>query len=420
MTYGDNEQAVRQEIYDILIASGVKQSQARAIADSPNVRQLSNEDIAMLASMTTDPTGKFVLTEGTQGGTAMSAIDDSINYMVSNPYNQFNKGRTGTELTPEDYNTRLAQYEKDVNAYNAPFKYRGNDWVKTKGLVSEFRSLFGDDPEQKRLQDEYKYLQSVKIEFDKSGLVPEATARQQAADTGLPPAPTQFDATTGQRNPTATKQEYESRVYNYNDEANYYAQQTRNGKEIPPEAQKWLNDEYNYLQNVKLAINTPLGSSDRGFVGANGLTYLSKDQEEWGIRAQEEAALAQASVEEDNARLAGYRQDIANAQGRLQPYANTSASEIFNRNLPGNLNQTTADYFRNRYSDIYGEFLGTEKPITPGNEELQTVERELGRNKRWEDFLKQYNFLQKYKGAAPVNRGEYTGRFTPKVRSLNY
>lgn len=74
------------------------------------------------------------------------------------------------------------------------------------------------------------------------------------------------------------------------------------------------------------------------------------------------------------------------------------------------LNMPMRRYYGGQYGDVYGEYmgaLGQEAQATGGLPELQFM-----------DFLKNYNFGQKYGGLAPQQRGMFPSRLAPRTRFL--
>ena len=61
------------------------------------------------------------------------------------------------------------------------------------------------------------------------------------------------------------------------------------------------------------------------------------------------------------------------------------------------------NFFGYKFNDIYNQYLAERKPYL-----------------KFDQYLKNYNFLQEYGGYAPRQKGQYSSTYSPPARFLNY
>jgi hypothetical protein len=357
-TFGFNNPE-KQEIYDLLIEAGVKPSQAFQIANAPNSTSLSDDALAVLSQFVTDDRGYFIVNNnlGNEPLGQYGNITDMVDYFATD---EGNVDATRLFSDQVSYLTALnnkATYNTRVKDYNA------------------------------RVKDYVIRRKDAETKVNNPLLIDEGKARAQSEIAKL----------------DAEASELSTELQSLNDEYQTFADWGLMNQGVSDRARPELS---------RMASTY----DERGLRGASGAYYLSKDDMEWGEQAAQEAALAKQTSESEAMR----QQEMLSLQEKYRAINQESPSAIYTRNLPQGLSPNQSQWNNNAYSDIYGEFLANEKAPQLNETQDQTLLREVGKNSRWEEFLKKYNYLQKYKGIAPVNRGDYSGRLSPKTRVLNY
>lgn len=366
----------QQEIYDLLIDAGVKPLQAFNIAMSPNSTKLSDDALFVMATVVTDDRGYYVVNKNEVSGALgqYGNITDMVNYFASDE-GMAEATRLYTDQV--SYFTALdnkATYATRVKDYNT------------------------------RVKDYTKRREEAEAKVTNPLLTAEGKARAQAELAKLDKEANGFT----------------TELQTLNDEYQTFAD--------------WglMNQGFSNRARPELSRASSV-YDERGLQGDSGAYYLSKDQMEWGERKLAEEAQMQAS-EEAGAPSVKYQQDRYNTYRQLGGYlsfenwaktgqpatAPETMSAIYSRNLPQNLSYNESNWRKNAYGDIYGEFLASEGAPPPNLTNDEALRRETTKGNRFEEFIKKYNYLQKYKGVAPYARGENTGRFSPRTRVLNY
>ena len=85
----------------------------------------------------------------------------------------------------------------------------------------------------------------------------------------------------------------------------------------------------------------------------------------------------------------------------------TDWAAIYERALPKMPSPAMEQYYEGQYAPLYREYRATALPEEPTGA-------------GFEAFMKQYPFLEKYGQIPPRQRGEFTARFRPPTRWLNY
>jgi hypothetical protein len=119
---------------------------------------------------------------------------------------------------------------------------------------------------------------------------------------------------------------------------------------------------------------------------------------------------------------AKYQQDQVEAEKKRQAdeqyksWVETNPQTYYSSQLSG-LDDTIRDFYSGKYNDIYSEYLNSQALAVKGGGTKITQ----GYN-TWSDYLKNYNWKQKYQDATPYNnRGGYAqSSLAPRTRILNY
>lgn len=377
MTSGISEQQQRLAILQELKDGGLTPDQARIIAFAPEIVYMTPAERNVIASLMTDPSGQYLIANNLANIAPYTPIADVIRYFA----------------TPEG-----KALSAQLTAENEVYQESAKRWYYSRSY------------EYKKRVDAVAKLRDELV----------ADEKRYNTENGMT---------------EAQKTQFETDLAAYNKEYDELLAINKEGEsQQPPE-----------LSALAAASATPVVGGGRQFgrVGqpfgesdpyASNYLYAENIRQREAKEAEENVyKAAQAAKDEESKAFRTYQYqggqlpfELWAAGGKMitPGIESETPQTVFSRNIPQG-STGLKNYAQSQYFDVYDEFQNTRSqlpPITTFNEETQAevAKREMSKNTEWENFLKKYNWRQKYAGVAPTSRGEYSGVYAPRTKLVTY